>query len=115
MDASPLLNIDRLYSRTTFRGFTGSPCGIIATILFLIITAFINWSLVSSYSQGIYFQSSFETQATPNLNLQTPTDVRMALVFFNKTSGAVANHTYLTTLFDTKIFSTTSSGINVNL
>ena len=114
MDVSPLAVIDRLSSRSTFRGFTGSPFGIIGTLLFLVITGFINFSIVYSYSQGMYFQSSFETQMSPYSILQCPYDIRMALVFYNKTSGAVANHIYLTNMFDTKIFSSNLFGFTYN-
>lgn len=115
MEVSPLAVFDRLSSRTTFRGFTGSPCGIIGTLLFLAVTAFINFSIIVSYSRGNYFQSSFETQASPNTILQSPYDIRMALVFYNKTSGAVANHTFLANMFDTRIFTTNQFGNNINV
>jgi hypothetical protein len=64
MEVSPLANIDRLSSRSTFRGFTGSPCGIIGTCVFIAVTVWMNLWIAVSYSQGNYFQSSFETQAS---------------------------------------------------
>jgi hypothetical protein len=115
MDVSPLASIDRLSSRSTFRGFTGSACGIIGTLIFLAVTIWINIWIVLSYSKGNYFQSSFETQASAYSYLQVPYDLKMAIVFYNKTSGLVANHTLLASLFNTKIFSTSNLGTNTNV
>ena len=47
--------------------------------------------------------------------MNSPYDLKMAIVFYNKTSGDVANHTLLRTFFETKMFSSSSLGSNVNV
>jgi hypothetical protein len=115
MEASPLAVIDRLSTRSTFRGFTGSPCGIIGTLIFLVATIWMNTWIALSYSEGNYFQSSFETQVSGYQTMNSPYDLKMAIVLYNKTSGDVANHTLLRSFFDTKMFSSSSLGLNVHV
>lgn len=39
----------------------------------------------------------------------------MAVVFYNKTSGTVANHSLLSTFFDTRLFASNYMGSNLNV
>lgn len=104
MNASPLSLIDRLPARSTLRGFTCSICGIIGSLAVILVALWMYVDLVIAYSNGLYFQSSFETQVSSYQNFQTPYDIKMAVVFYNKTSDAIANHTSFLTYFNPKIY-----------
>lgn len=104
MNASPLSLIDRLPARSTLRGFTYSFCGILGTVVLILVTLWMYVDLVSAYSKGLYFQSSFETQLTAYQDFQSPYDIKMAIVFFNKSSNAIANHSELLSFFNPKIY-----------
>jgi hypothetical protein len=48
-----------------------------------------------AYLEGRYFQSLFEVQTPTYDYLDIPSEFKTAIVFYNKTSSAVANHTAL--------------------
>lgn len=104
MNASPLSLIDRLPARSTLRGFTYSLCGILGGVVLILVALWMYTDLVSAYSKGLYIQSSFETQLTAYQDFQTPKDIKMAIVFFNKSSNAIANHSSLISFFSPKIY-----------
>lgn len=104
MNVSPLSLIDRLPARSTLRGFTYSICGIVGSIAVILVALWMYVDLVIAYSKGMYFQSSFETQVSSYQSFQTPFDLKMAVVFYNKSSNAIANHTSLLTYFNPRIY-----------
>jgi len=111
MEKNIISYIDRLPAKSVVRGSIGSPLGVIATFaLFALCIWMYIWSVIS-YFKGDYFQSYFQTSSIPNQKFQVPYDLKFAIVFYNKTSNLIANHTALLDIIRVRAFQT-SGGTN---
>lgn len=87
--------LDRLQAKNVLTGTTATFLGVFATLVLIAGTAAFYVPTIVSYFQGIYFQSEFQLQQPPYGNITTNRDFKAALVFYNKTSNQIANHTLI--------------------
>ena len=88
--------IDRLSTRSTLNGETGSLLGLLGTIGFLIIVISVYLITTIDYFNGIYFSSEFETwTVNPTYQFGSGRDFKAAVVFKNKVNHTIFNHSAL--------------------
>lgn len=109
---APLHFFDRTAARTALRGNTGSICGVAGTLVLVAVALWLLIPEIQYHLEGKYYQSSFQVQQPPYARLVLPRDFRAALVFRNKTSSRVANHTLLRQLATFKAYLTQNNSIS---
>lgn len=87
--------LDRTAARTVLRGTTASVCGMIGSFIVIAMMLWIHIPGIKHHFEGKYYQSTFQLQQPSYTRLVIPRDFKTALVFYNKTSNQVANHTRL--------------------
>jgi hypothetical protein len=103
--------LDRLQAKNLFRGTTATFLGTLASLLLVAAVAAFYIPTVFAFFRGeLYFQSEYQLQQSPIGNLTVNKDIKLALVFQNKTSLRTANHTLLKQFINILSFQTTSFG-----
>ena len=57
--STKLPTLDRLSAHSVLRGSTSSPCGILGTLLVVLLCLILYAPAISDYLQGDYFESEF--------------------------------------------------------
>lgn len=86
---------DRLSVKTVLTNHTGSYIGFIGTLAFIAVCLIVLIPPVYLYFSGAYFESQFVSDQHPKNVYNTGDDVILAMVFRNKKTGELANHTDL--------------------
>lgn len=80
--------LDRLQARNVFQGLTATLLGALATVVLIAgIAAFYIPTIIAYFQGDFYFQSEYQMQQSPYVNLTTAKDFKIAIVFQNKTSN----------------------------
>ena len=100
MNATLLGSLDRLHVRSMLTSATGSILGVLGTIAFFILCFILFLGAVRIFFEGDYIQSSFNTYDLLEYDMSVGCDFRMAISFFHKDTGKVANHTHVKAFLD---------------
>lgn len=85
---------DRLAATSIMRGSTATLAGFIASICLIALLLGIYVPPAISYLQGDYYQSLFMSTANSfNKKFYSDDDFKIAMVFKDRATGAVLNHT----------------------
>ena len=87
-----LEHFDKLPARSLFRPAHGNFLGIIATVALIAIALIMFIPITARVLKGDYYESIFERYKLPDTTLNSPYDVKLAVVFRNKTTGLVVDH-----------------------
>ena len=98
--------LDRLSARSILRGISGSWLGLLASIALIAICIIIYIAPVLDFKAGNYYESMFSKIVPYNLTYYSGSDIKMAIVFRNKTDQSYANHSLLKDTFRDKVFYT---------
>jgi hypothetical protein len=79
-----LSSFDRLSSKSTLSGRTGTLFGIAGSIGFIIVSFILFIGPVMYYFNGDYIQGTFVAYSQENLDLYTGCDFKLAISFYSK-------------------------------
>ena len=97
-------SLDRLHVRSILTSTTGSILGVIGTVAFFVMCFILFLGPVRIFFEGDYIQSSFDTRDLLEYDMSVGCDFRMAISFFHKDTGKVANHTHIKDLLNVQIY-----------
>lgn len=85
-------SLDRLSIKSPLTGTTGTICGVIGTLgLISAIVLLFLWPIVN-YVKGDYIQGTYLTQQSEVFNLATGCDFKIAIAFYEKSTGKLIDH-----------------------
>lgn len=84
--------LDRLSVRSVLRGSTASICGVIGSLVVIVLCLAIYTAPTLAYLRGDFYETEFYTSSNLQKNFYSNSDFKIALVFRNKKTGLVANH-----------------------
>jgi hypothetical protein len=106
--------LDRLRAKNIFQGTHATFLGALGSLIVIAATlAFYVPTIISFFRGEMYSQSEFSLQQTPFGNITIPKDMRIALVFYNKTDNRIANHTLLRQYLTVTSYQITNSGSTI--
>ena len=75
-----------------------SCCGVIGNVIMIALLLFLCIPITSSYLNGIEHMSFFTSQLPISTNLYIPDTFKLAIVFYDKITQTVANHTQISSI-----------------
>ena len=103
VDGTFLGAIDRLSIRSILTSGTGSICGILGTIVFIILCFVLFLGPLQLYFQGDYIESSFMREEKVVIDLSTGCDFKMAISFHHLETGEIADHEQVASMLDIEV------------
>jgi len=70
--------------------------------------------LVIAYTNNKHQESFLELQFAGTESMITSKDIKLAMVFTNKSSNTIANHTQLRTIMKPRVYQTNQNGVEIN-
>ena len=104
MSCSPCSILDAFKARNPFKNGSGSACGVVGSVVLVSLLLFFCIPPTVAFIGGIFYQSLFYSQLPSSNNLYIPATFRAAIVFYDKSTQTVANHTHLRTISTFKTF-----------
>ena len=92
VNATLLGSLDRLNIKNFMTSATGSLCGVIASLIFIILSFVLFIGPLQLYFGGDFIQSTFETRQLLTYQMDSGCDFRMAISFYHRLTGEVASH-----------------------
>ena len=107
-----ITNFDAFKAKNALRDNTSSCVGVALSLLLIILVLGFSIPLIVAYSNGISHQSLLTSQLPMSTNFYIPDTIKVAIVFWDKATKAIANHTYIRTIANINSFLYSIQGNN---